>query len=111
MSGGPDLPAADAGSGDVEAEDAGRFLAHLQRCSCLLLHLSEGRDDRAHTHFRAITFDDGSVAITDALAGIHCVALKREDFELMAAHGASRVWSPPSNRSEEGWVGKVCVRM
>src|SRR3546814_7050536 len=77
ISGGPDLPAADARIGDVEEEDAGRFLAHLQRCSCLLLHLSEGRDDRAHTHFRALTFDDGSVATTDALAGIHRVALKR----------------------------------
>src|SRR5690606_37057664 len=36
-------------------------------------------------------------AITDALAGIHCVALKREDFDLMAARGASMVWSPLSN--------------
>src|SRR3546814_12231902 len=33
ISGGPDLPAADARIGDVEAEDAGRFLAHLQRRS------------------------------------------------------------------------------
>lgn len=97
ISGGPDLPAADARIGDVEAEDAGRFLQHLQRCSCLLLHLSEGNDERAHTHFRALELDDGSVAITDALAGIHCVALKREDFDLMAARGASMVWSPLSN--------------
>ncbi|HEY9541271.1 MAG TPA: amidohydrolase family protein [Luteimonas sp.] len=109
ISGGPDLPAADARIGDVEAEDAGRFLAHLQRCSCLLLHLSEGRDDRAHTHFRALTLDDGSVAITDALAGIHCVALKREDFELMAAHGASMVWSPLSNLLLYGQTADVAA--
>src|SRR3546814_12905466 len=89
MSGGPDLPAADARIGDVEAEDAGRFLAHLQRCSCLLLHLSEGRDDRAHAHFRALTLDAGSVAITDALAHIHCVVPKLEDLARMAAHVAS----------------------
>src|SRR3546814_11468029 len=95
--------------GDVEAEDAGRFLAHLQRCSCLLLHLSEGRDDRAHTHFRALTLDDGSVAINDALAGIHCVALKREDFELMAAHGAPLVWAPLSTLLLYGQAAHVAA--
>lgn len=97
ISGGPDLPAADARIGDVAATDAERFLEHLQGCSCLLLHLSEGCDERAHAHFSALTLDDGTVAITDALAGIHCVALKRADFELMARHGASMVWSPLSN--------------
>lgn len=97
ITGGPDLPAADARIGDVAATDAERFLQHLRGCSCLLLHLSEGRDDHAHAHFRALTLEDGTVAITDALAGIHCVALGRGDFELMARHGASMVWSPLSN--------------
>src|SRR3546814_16390530 len=36
ISGGQDLPAADARIGNVEAEDAGRFLAHLPSCNCLL---------------------------------------------------------------------------
>src|SRR3546814_7513666 len=60
-------------------------------------------------HFRALTLDDGSVAITDALAGIHCVALKREDFELMAAHGASMVWSPLSNLLLYGQTADVAA--
>lgn len=97
ISDGPDLPAADARIGDVKADSASKFLAHLKKCSCLLLHLSEGTDDRAHKHFRTLSLPDGQVAITEALAGIHCVALKRKDFKLLARHGGSMVWSPLSN--------------
>lgn len=97
ISDGPDLPAAKARIGDVEAKSASQFLTHLKRCSCLLLHLSEGTDERARNHFRTLSLPDGQVAITDALVGIHCVALQRSDFKLLAAHGGSMVWSPLSN--------------
>lgn len=93
----PELPAADARIGDVDARDAKRFLAHLKTCSCLLLHLSEGIDDRAHDHFTALALGGDKFAITDALVGIHCVALQREDFRLLARLGAAMVWSPLSN--------------
>ncbi len=96
-SNGPNMPAADAKIADVIARDATKFLAHLKRSSCLLLHLSEGTDTRAHNHFETLTLPDGQVAITNALAGIHCVALKGTDFRLMAARGGAMVWSPLSN--------------
>lgn len=97
ISDGPELPAAAARIGDVVAADATRFLANLKKCSCLLLHLSEGTDKRAHDHFEALKLGGGKVAITNALAGIHCVALKRADFKLMTKHGAAMIWSPLSN--------------
>ncbi|MEO6519840.1 MAG: amidohydrolase family protein [Pseudoxanthomonas sp.] len=97
ISDGPDLPAAKARISDVEAKSASQFLAYLKTCSCLLLHLSEGTDTRARNHFHALTLPDGRVAITDALVGIHCVALQRADFKLLAAQGGGMVWSPLSN--------------
>ncbi len=97
ISDGPELPAADARIGDVVARDAAKFFTRLKKCSCLLLHLSEGTDPRAHDHFQALKLGGGKVAITSALAGIHCVALRRADFKLMARHGAAMVWSPLSN--------------
>ena len=97
ISDGPDLPAARARIGDVVATDATKFLANLKKCSCMLLHLSEGTDTRALEHFKALKLGNGKVAITKALAGIHCVALKRADFKLMARHGGAMVWSPLSN--------------
>ena len=97
ISDGPELPAADAKIGDVVAKDATKFLAQLKRSTCLLLHLSEGNDARAHDHFDSLKLGRGKVAITAALAGIHCVALKRADFRLMAKHRGAMVWSPLSN--------------
>ena len=97
ISDGPDLPAANARIGDVKADSASKFLTHLKKSSCLLLHLSEGTNDRARNHFRTLSLPGGQVAITEALAGIHCVALKRADFKLLARHGGSMVWSPLSN--------------
>ncbi|MDQ4077613.1 MAG: amidohydrolase family protein [Chloroflexota bacterium] len=95
----PALPEAATRIADVDAESADRFLARLQRSSCLLLHLSEGTDDRARQHFQALQLTDGSWAITDALAGIHCVALKEADFATMADpdHRGAMIWSPLSN--------------
>src|SRR5215217_2313334 len=92
-----DLPDAATKISDVEAEDAERFLERLQNSSCTLLHLSEGTDERARTHFEALQMADGDWAITPALAGIHCAALEPDDFGVLAEHGGSMVWSPLSN--------------
>src|SRR5215208_2005947 len=59
-----DLPDAATKISDVEAEDAERFLERLQNSSCTLLHLSEGTDERARTHFEALQMADGDWAIT-----------------------------------------------
>ncbi len=82
---------------DVDATQAQAFLQRLQTSSCLLLHLSEGTDDAAHDHFAALQLPDQTWAIAPSLAGIHCVALKPEDFQTMQQHGASMIWSPLSN--------------
>jgi 5-methylthioadenosine/S-adenosylhomocysteine deaminase len=93
----PDLPRADTRIADVEAENVDRFFDRLRRSSCLLLHLSEGTDEKARQRFTDLRLPDGSWAITPALAGIHALALRAEDFETLARHGASMVWSPMSN--------------
>ena len=82
---------------DIDAKDAGHFLARLNNASCLLLHLSEGTDKAAHEHFEALHLGNGQLAIAPSLVGIHSVALKAEDFAVMQSHGASMVWSPLSN--------------
>ena len=96
--GDPQLPEAGSRIADVQAKDPEAFLLELQHKRCLLLHLSEGTDPAAHKHFEALQLPNGAGwAITPALAGIHCVALKPPDFEVLASHGASMVWSPFSN--------------
>jgi cytosine/adenosine deaminase-related metal-dependent hydrolase len=82
---------------DVDARDRQKFLTRLERLKCLLLHLSEGTDERARAHFLALHGDGDDWAIRRSLAGIHCVALKPEDFETLARHHGSMVWSPLSN--------------
>ena len=42
-------------------------------------------------------------------AGIHCVALEPADFEVMAANGASMVWSPFSNLLLYGQTANVAA--
>jgi 5-methylthioadenosine/S-adenosylhomocysteine deaminase len=93
----PDLPEAPSHIADVEATDRAKFLTRLERVKCLLLHLSEGTNDAAREHFLALRAPSGSWSITDSLAGIHCVALHPEDFDVLAHAGASMVWSPLSN--------------
>jgi hypothetical protein len=92
-----DLPEAATKIADVEAHDINAFFTRLQRQSCFLLHLSEGTNAAARAHFLALKRPDGDWAITDALAGIHCAALRPEDFAVLAAHGGASVWSPLSN--------------
>jgi hypothetical protein len=63
----------------------------------LLLHLSEGVDERARAAFLALQNSQGDWAISSALAGIHCAGLQPEDFTVLGQHGGSMVWSPLSN--------------
>jgi 5-methylthioadenosine/S-adenosylhomocysteine deaminase len=93
----PDLPEAGTHIADVEAKDHAKFLKRLNSVDCLLLHLSEGTDERAREHFLALKAPSGKWAVTDSLAGIHCVALQKEDFDVLAEAGAAMVWSPLSN--------------
>ncbi|HEY7149349.1 MAG TPA: amidohydrolase family protein [Gaiellaceae bacterium] len=92
-----DLPEAATHIADVEAKDREKFLKRLKSLDCLLLHLSEGTDDKAREHFLALQGPDDEWAITSALAGIHCVALQKKDFEVLHEGGGSMVWSPLSN--------------
>jgi hypothetical protein len=100
------LPEARTRIADVEKSDAKAFLTTLKRSSCLLLHLSEGVDASAREHFLSLRLAS-EWAITRALAGIHCVALQREDFDVMAEHEASMVWSPLSNLLLYGGTARV----
>jgi 5-methylthioadenosine/S-adenosylhomocysteine deaminase len=93
----PELPEAGTHIADVEAKDRDKFLKRLKSFECLLLHLSEGTDERARQHFLALQGPDGDWAVTRSLAGIHCVALQKTDFEVLAKAGAGMVWSPLSN--------------
>jgi 5-methylthioadenosine/S-adenosylhomocysteine deaminase len=93
----PQLPEAASRIADVDASDPQAFLTEIKRKKCFLLHLSEGTNDAAHKHFEALGLPGGEWAIAPSLAGIHCVALKPADFQVMASHGASMVWSPFSN--------------
>jgi hypothetical protein len=93
----PNLPRVDGHIPDIAARDASHFLNHLKKTSCLLLHLSEGTNASAYKHFEDLRIDAEEWAITDALAGIHCVALTSADFKRLQKKGASIVWSPLSN--------------
>jgi hypothetical protein len=90
------LPEARCRIGDLEHKDIPAFLERLKRTSCFLLHLSEGSDQHARSHFLALQMGS-KWAITSALSGIHCNALTHGDFDTMSRYGASMVWSPVSN--------------
>lgn len=102
-----DLPEASARIADVEAENAHKFFARLKKSSCLLLHLSEGTDEKARLHFEALRLPTGEWTITKALAGIHCVALKPVDFETIQENRGSMIWSPLSNLLLYGDTAKM----
>jgi len=101
------LPEAGSRIADVDAHDPQAFLAEIKKKTCFLLHLSEGTDEAAHKHFEALQLAKNKWAIASSLAGIHCVALTPADFEVMAANGASMVWSPFSNLLLYGQTAKV----
>jgi len=92
-----DLPDAEAKISDVVASSARRFLDRLRQRKCFILHLSEGTDEAARGHFLALRIGRRRWAVTDSLAGIHCAALKPQDFGVMGRQHASMVWSPLSN--------------
>ncbi len=93
----PDLPEAASRIADVDAADAQSFLTRLGQKKCYLLHLAEGVDKSARTHFLSLHIKDDKWAIAPSLSGIHSTALHAEDYDIMASHGASMVWSPFSN--------------
>jgi cytosine/adenosine deaminase-related metal-dependent hydrolase len=105
----PALPEASSRIADVEATDVARFLARLQQPHRLILHLAEGTDAAARGHFQALQYQPGQWAITENLVGIHCTALSAEDFQVMAQHGGSMVWSPLSNLLLYGQTSDVAA--
>jgi hypothetical protein len=103
----PNLPEAGTRIPDVDANDAQSFLARISQKKCYLLHLAEGLDQTARKHFLSLQFKPGQWAIAPSLAGIHCAALQKEDFDVMAAKGASMIWSPLSNLLLYGGTARV----
>jgi cytosine/adenosine deaminase-related metal-dependent hydrolase len=103
----PGLPEAATRIPDVEANDAEKFLARLGQKKCFLLHLAEGIDTAARSHFLSLEFRPGEWAVAESLAGIHCTALAKSDFDIMKDKGASMVWSPFSNLLLYGGTAEV----
>jgi hypothetical protein len=97
QTGDKDFPEAGSRIADVDSKDAGKFLTAIKKKKCYLLHLSEGTDDAAHKHFEALDIQGDDWAIAPSLTGIHCAALKKPDFGVLASRGASMIWSPFSN--------------
>ena len=87
-----DLPEAVTRIADVDAKSPERFLARLKKQTCLLLHLSEGVDQTARKHFRALQLASGEWAITSALAGIHCAGAAQRRLQGVRPARAPR-WS------------------
>ena len=100
----PNLPEAQGRIPDLVATDAAHFLARLEaEDSCFLLHLSEGVTDPAHPvsqarkHFLALEIAPNKWALSKTFTGIHAAGLLPGDFDVLASHGSSMVWSPLSN--------------
>ena len=91
------LPEAATRIADVDAKSAAGFAAQLHKHRCCLLHLAEGVDTAARTHFTSLHLPDGSWAVAPSLSGIHCAGLQSQDFGVLASNHASMVWSPFSN--------------
>ncbi len=92
---------------DVAASTWSKFDEELKKASCMLLHLAEGTSEKARKHFLSLKNDKGKWAVSDALAGIHCTALRPDDFDVLGKAGASVVWSPLSNLLLYGDTTKV----
>ncbi len=94
----PDLPRAGTKIANPDTDGAQDYLdKNLSANTCYLQHLSEGTDDTARSWFLRLKIDDNTWAVNDVLCGIHSAALRSEDFAVLAAGGASMVWSPLSN--------------
>jgi len=110
----PALSEAQGRIADVDAKSATSFLARLTKeDSCYLLHLSEGitpldkPDSIARKHFRALEVAPNQWALNDRFTGIHAAGLLPEDFDVLAQHGGSIVWSPLSNLLLYGDTARV----
>jgi len=110
----PELPEAQGRIPDFQAKDASNFLARLKReDSCFLLHLSEGLTNpaqplsAARKHFLALEIAPDQWALSKVFTGIHAAGLLPEDFEVLARHGGSMVWSPLSNLLLYGDTARV----
>jgi cytosine/adenosine deaminase-related metal-dependent hydrolase len=110
----PSLSQAQARIADVDAKDAQRFLAQINKeDSCYLLHLSEGitnanqPDSAAREHFLALEIAPDKWALNSVFCGIHSAGLLPQDFEVMAKQGSSMVWSPLSNMLLYGATARV----
>jgi cytosine/adenosine deaminase-related metal-dependent hydrolase len=110
----PDLAEAQGRIADVDAKDASSFLARLgKEDSCFLLHLSEGvtaparADSVARRHFLSLQVAPDRWALNDRFAGIHAAGLLPEDFDVLARHGGSIIWSPLSNLLLYGATARV----
>jgi 5-methylthioadenosine/S-adenosylhomocysteine deaminase len=110
----PALPEAQARIPDLEAKDAKSFLSRLKKeASCFLLHLSEGLTDpaqplsAARKHFLALEVAPGEWALSSVFTGIHAAGLLPEDFDVLARHGSSIIWSPMSNLLLYGGTARV----
>lgn len=108
------LSEAQARIADVDAKDARSFMTRLNKeDSCFLLHLSEGitqpgeTDSIARRHFLALQVSPGQWALNDRFAGIHAAGLLPEDFDVLARHGGSIIWSPLSNLLLYGATARV----
>ena len=114
QTGDPNLVEAEGRIADVDAKDAGAFVARLKKeRGCLLLHLSEGvtkpdhPDSVARRHFLALQVAPDQWAINDHFAGIHSAGLLPEDFDVLAANNGAMVWSPLSNLLLYGATARV----
>ncbi|MDX0463508.1 amidohydrolase family protein [Sinorhizobium medicae] len=103
------LPDAKARIPNYRPKDKEQFLKDLKDYECFLLHLSEGIGDDARSYFLGLEIEPGSWAIAPSLTGIHCTALKAEDFERLAQNGAGMVWSPLSNLMLYGGTADIKV--
>ena len=110
----PDLSEAQGRIADVDAKDARSFLARLKKeDSCFLLHLSEGVTTVGPGRFGRPPAFPGpgdrarQWAINDRFTGIHSAGLLPEDFEVLAQHGGSIIWSPLSNLLLYGATARV----
>jgi len=109
-----DLPEAQSRIPDIDAKDAKSFLARLKKQdSCFLLHLSEGVTEdaqplsAARKHFLALEVAPGAWALSNVFTGIHSAGLLAPDFDVLASHGSSMVWSPLSNLLLYGGTARV----
>ncbi|UCG57942.1 MAG: amidohydrolase family protein [Phycisphaerales bacterium] len=104
-----DLPDAETRISDIDSKEASKLLERLERpkTKCYLIHLAEGIHSRANKHFKALQISTNKWAITDALAGIHCVGLLPEDFEVMGNNKGSMIWSPMSNLLLYGAIADI----